>query len=142
MLSLTWLAHYCLSYMMTISCLGRIRFLPLAIQIKDDGILYVESPGDSCEVARVHQDMPKGIEIVVSPTKGRSPVTYHLRLRFNDEGPPPFLPIFQGLLGRALENAEEKVEVKGKAQEGTKGEEKPNERQETVMERIQSSPTS
>ncbi|EDR07315.1 uncharacterized protein LACBIDRAFT_328203 [Laccaria bicolor S238N-H82] len=107
----------CLSYMMT--------FLPLAIQIKDDGILYVESPGDSCEVARVHQDMPKGIEIVVSPTKGRSPVTYHLRLRFNDEGPPPFLPIFQGFLGRALENAEEKVEVKGKAQEGTKGEEKP-----------------
>ena len=58
--------------------------------------------------------MKQGIGIVVSPTKGRTPIeiegikniyfecTYHTRLILNDEGPPPFLPIFSMTLRQGV----------------------------------------
>ncbi|EDR07321.1 uncharacterized protein LACBIDRAFT_328220 [Laccaria bicolor S238N-H82] len=80
--------------------------LPPAIQIEDDGALHVQPPDDSCELARVCEDLLKGIGTVVSPTEGRSAtdiediknitsnVPYHFRLTLNEQGPPPFLPNF------------------------------------------------
>ncbi|EDR07309.1 uncharacterized protein LACBIDRAFT_328188 [Laccaria bicolor S238N-H82] len=57
-----------------ISLLSRIGLLAPALWIKDDGTLYVELLGGSCEVARVCQDVLKGIGTVVSPTEGRSSI--------------------------------------------------------------------